>query len=154
MVPEVDTVATEVEGHVLTAHTVTSLATLMIDAISYMADLLVMLIWIKILIHRVRVLSQGAHPHLRESFLLLENTRSTFISLKQPNLTPLLLVPRLVMSILALHIPLHLESLILEPLIISLVKRTFFLLLHFRLFYPLLPKLIVLISIYFITNMP
>ena len=54
--------------------------------------------------------------------------RSTFVSLKQPNLPPLLLLPRPVMSLLALHIHLHLGSLILEPLIISLVIKTFFLL--------------------------
>ena len=43
--------------------------------------------------------------------------RSTFISLKQPNLPPLLLLLRPVMSLFALHIHLHLGSLILEPLI-------------------------------------
>ena len=54
--------------------------------------------------------------------------KSTFVSLKQPNLPPLLLLPKPVMSLLALHIHLHLGSLILEPLIISLVIKTFFLL--------------------------
>ena len=49
---------------------------------------------------------------------------------------PLLLLPRPVMSLLVLHIHLHLGSLILEPLIISLVIKTFFLLLPFRLLYP------------------
>ena len=67
------------------------------------------------------------------------NMRSTFVSLKQPNLPPLLMFPRPVMSLLALHIHLHHESLILEPLIISLVIKTFFLLLPFHLLYPLLP---------------
>ena len=52
--------------------------------------------------------------------------RSTFVSLKQPNLPPLLLLPRPIMSLLALHIHLHLGSLILEPLIISLIIKTFF----------------------------
>ena len=61
--------------------------------------------------------------------------RSTFVSLKQPNLPPLLLLRRPIMSLLALHIHLHLGSLILEPLIISLVIKTFFLLLPFRLLY-------------------
>ena len=98
-----------------------------IDAISYMADLLVLLIWLSLLIiQHVRVLSQGTHPHLRGSFLRPVNMRSTFVSLKQPNLPSLLLLPRPVMSLFALHIHLHLESLILEPLIISLVIKTFF----------------------------
>ena len=60
------------------------------------------------------------------SFLCPMNTRSTFVSLKQPNLPSLLLLPRLVMSLLALHIHLHLGSLILEPQIIYLVIKTFF----------------------------
>ena len=73
------------------------------------------------------------------SFLRPVNMRSTFVSLKQPNLPPLLLLPRPVMSLLALHIHQHLRSLILEPLIISLVIKTFFLLLPFRLLYLQLP---------------
>ena len=52
--------------------------------------------------------------------------RSTFVSLKQPNLPPLLLLPRPVMSLLALHIHLHFGFLILELLTISLVIKTFF----------------------------
>ena len=140
MIFEVNPVAIEVEDHVLIAHTVTGFATPVIDAISYMADLPVMLIWLNLLIiHQVRVLSQGAHPHLKESFLRLAIMRSTFVSLKQPNLTTMLLLPRPIMSLLALHIHLHLRSLILEPLIISLVIRTFFLLLPLCLLYPLLP---------------
>ena len=135
-----DVVATEVEDNVLNAHTVIGLNTPVIDAISYMADLLVLLIWLSLLIiQRVRVLSQGAHPYLRVSFLYPMNMRSTFVSLKQPSLPSLLLLPRPVMSGLVLHIHLHLGSLILEPLIISLVTRTFFLRLPFRLLYPLLP---------------
>ena len=47
---EVDEVAIEVEDNFLTAHTVIGLATPMIDAISYMADLLGMLIWFNLLI--------------------------------------------------------------------------------------------------------
>ena len=43
-------VATEVEDNVLTAPTVTGLDTLVIDAISYMVDLLVLLIWLSLLI--------------------------------------------------------------------------------------------------------
>ena len=39
-----DAVAIEVEDNVLNAHTAIGLGTLMIDAISYMADLLVLLI--------------------------------------------------------------------------------------------------------------
>ena len=62
-------------------------------------------IWLSFLIiQHVRVLSQGAHPHLRGSFLRPMNMRSTFVSLKQLNLPPLLLLPRPVMSLLALHI--------------------------------------------------
>ena len=133
-------VATKVDDNVLNAHTVIGLDTPVIDAINYMADLPVLLIWHSLLIiQRVRVLSQGAHPHLRGSFLHPANMRSTFVSLKQPNLPPLLLLLRPIMSLLALHIYLHLGSLILEPLIISLVTKTFFLLLPFRLLYPLLP---------------
>ena len=138
MIPEVDTVATELED--LNAHTVISLNTPVIDAISYMTNLPVILIWLGLLIiQRARVLSQGAHPHLRGSFLHPVNMRSTFVSLKQPNIPPSLLLPRKVMSLLALHIHLHLGSLILEPLIISLVIKTFFLLLPFHRLYPLLP---------------
>ena len=122
-----DAIATEVEDNVLNAHTVIGLDAPVIDAISYMADLPVLLIWLSLLIiQRVRVLSQGAHPHLRGSFIHLANMRSTFVSLKQPNLPPLLLLPRSVMSLLVLHIHQHLGSLILEPLIISLVIKTFF----------------------------
>ena len=133
-------VATEVEENILNAHIAIGLNTPMIDAISYIANLLILLIWLRLLIiQQVRVLSQGAHPHLKGSFLRPTNMRSTFISLKQPNLPLLLLLPRLVMSLLALHIHIHLGSLILEPLIISLVIKTFFLLLPFRLLYPLLP---------------
>ena len=140
MILEVDAVATEVEDNILNAHTAIGLDTPVIDAISYMADILVLLIWLSFLIiQHVRVLSQGAHPHLRGSFLRPVNMRSTFVSLKQPNLPPLLLLPRLVMSLLALHIHQHLGSLILEPLIISLVIKTFFLLLPFRLLYLQLP---------------
>ena len=136
MIPEVD----EVEDNVLNAHTVIRLDIPVIDAISYMANLPVLLIWLSLLIiQRVRVLSQGDHPHLRGSFLRPVNMRSTFVSLKQPNLPPLLLLPRPVMSLLALHIHLHLGSLILEPLIIYLVIKTFFLLLPFHLLHPLLP---------------
>ena len=136
MISTVDTVATEAEDNVLNAHTVIGLDTPGIDAISYMADLLVLLIWLSLLIiQHVRVLSQGAHPHLRGSFLCPVNMRSTFISFEQPNLPSSLLLPRPVMSLLALYIHLHLGSLILEPLIISLVIKTFFLLLPFRLLY-------------------
>ena len=135
-----DAVATKVEDNVLNAHTAIGLDTPMIDAISYMADLLVLLIWLNLLIiQHVRVLSQGAHSHLRGSFLRPVNMRSTFISLKQPNLPPLLLLPRPIMFLLTLHIHQHLGSLILEPLIISLVIKTFFLFLHFRLLYLQLP---------------
>ena len=136
-----DAVGTEVEDNVLNAHTTIGLDTPVIDAISYMADLLILLIWLSLLIiQHVRVLSQGAHPHLRgSSFLRPVNMRSTFVSLKQPNLPPLLLLPRPAMSLLALHIHQHLGSLILEPLIISLVIKTFFLLLPFHLLYLQLP---------------
>ena len=135
-----DAVATEVEDNVLNAHTVIGLDTPVIDAISYIADLLVLLIWLNLLIiQHVQVLSLGAHPHLRGSFLRSMNMRSTFVLLKQPNLPPLLLLPRPVMSLLALHIHLHLGSLILEPLIISLVIKTLFLLLPFLLLYQQLP---------------
>ena len=126
----------EVEDNVHDAHTVIGLDIPVIDSISYMANLPVLLIWISLLIiQRVQVLSQGAHPHLKRSFLSSTNMRSTFISLKQPNHLPLLLLPRPVMSLLALHIHLHLGSLILEPLIISLVIKTFFLILPFHLLY-------------------
>ena len=76
-------VATKVENNVPNVHTVIGLDTLVIDAISYMADLPVLLIWLSLLIiQRVRVLSKGAHPHLRVSFLCPINMRSTFVSLK------------------------------------------------------------------------
>ena len=139
MILEVDAIATEVEDNVLNAHIVIGLDTPVIDAISYMADLSVLLIWLSLLIiQHVRVLSQGSHPHLRGLFLPPTNMRSTFVLLKQPNLPPLLLLPRSVMSLFALHIHLHLGSLILKPLIISLVIKTFFLLLPF----PHLPTII------------
>ena len=127
MIQEVEAVATEVEDNVLNAHTLICLDTPVIDAISYMADLPIVLIWLSLLIQHVRVLSQGAHPHLRGSFLCPASMRSTFVSLKQPNLPLLLLLPRPVMSLLALHIHLHLGSLIPEPLFICLVIKTFFL---------------------------
>ena len=127
MILEVDAVATEVEDNVHNAHTDIGLNTLVIDAIIYMADLPVLLIWLSLLIIQpVRVLSQGAHPHLGGSFLRPTNMRSIFVSLKQPNLPPLFLLRRPVMSLFALHIHLHLRSLILEPLIISGNKDLFF----------------------------
>ena len=135
-----DMVETEVKDNVLNAHTTLGLDTPVIDAISYMADLLVLLIWLSLLIiQHVRVLSLGAHPHLRGSFLHPVNMRSTFVSFKQPNLPPLLLLPRPVMSLLALHIHQHLGSLILESLIISLAIKTFFLVLPFHILYLQLP---------------
>ena len=135
-----DAVATEVEDNVLNAHTAIGLDTPVIDAISYMVDLLVLLIWLSLLIiQHVQVLSQAAHPHFKGSFLRPMNMRSTFVSLKQPNLPPLLLMPRPIMSPLALHIHFHLGSLILKPLIIYLVIKTLFLLLPFRLLYLQLP---------------
>ena len=140
VIPEVDVIATEVEDNVLNAHIVIGLDTPVINAINYMADLLVLLIWLNLLIiQHVRVLSQEAHLDPRGSFLHPTNTRSTFVSLKQPNLPPLIMLLRPVMSLLALHIHLHLRSLKLEPLIISLVIKTFFLLLPFRLLYLQLP---------------
>ena len=140
MISEVDAGATEVEDNIFNAHTFISLDAPVINAISYMADLIIMLIWLSLLIiPRVLVMSQGAPLHLRGSFLRSTNMRSTFVSLKQLYLPPLLLLPRPIMSLLALHIHLHLGSVILEPLIISLVIKTIFLLLSFRLLYPLLP---------------
>ena len=68
-----------------------------------------MSLWLR---KRVRVLSQGANPHLRGPFLRLTNMRSTFVSLKQPNLPPLLLLPRPIMFLLALLI--HLQPWILD----------------------------------------
>ena len=50
MILEVDAVATEVEDHVFNVHTVIGLDTPVIDAISYMTDLLVLLIWLSLLI--------------------------------------------------------------------------------------------------------
>ena len=71
------------EDNVLNAHTTIGLDTPVIDAISYMVDLLVLLIWLSLLIiQHVRVLSQGTHPHLRGSFLCPVNMRSPFVSLK------------------------------------------------------------------------
>ena len=140
MIPEVETITTEVEDNVLNAHTVIGLDTPVIDAIGYMVDLTILFIWLNLLvIQQVQVLSQEAPPHLWGSFLRPANMRSTFVSLKQPNLPPLIMLPRPVMSLLALHIHLHRGSLILEPQILSLVIKTFFLLLPFRLLYPLLP---------------
>ena len=73
MIPEVDAVATEVEDNVLNAHIAIVLDTPVIDAISYMADLHVLLIWLNLLIiQHVQVLSQGAHQHLKGSLLRSE----------------------------------------------------------------------------------
>ena len=47
-ISEVDAVATEVEDSVLNAHIVIGLDTPVIDAISYMADLPVLLIWLSL----------------------------------------------------------------------------------------------------------
>ena len=66
MIPELDAVAAEVEDNVLNAYTVIGLDTPLIDAISYMVDLPVLLIWLSLLTNlRVQVQSQGAHLHLR-----------------------------------------------------------------------------------------
>ena len=70
MNPKVDAVATDVEDNILNAHTVTSLATPVINAISYMANLPVMLIWLNLLIHRVRVLSQEASSFTPQGVIL------------------------------------------------------------------------------------
>ena len=50
VIVEVDAIATEVEDNVLTTHTIIGLATPVIDDISYMVDLLVMLICLSLLI--------------------------------------------------------------------------------------------------------
>ena len=50
MIAKVDAVVTEVEDNVLNAHTVIGLETPMIDAIGYMVDLPVLLIWLSLLI--------------------------------------------------------------------------------------------------------
>ena len=51
-----------------------------INAISYIVDLPVLLIWLSLqIIQRVRVLSQGAHPHLSGSFLPPTNMKCTFV---------------------------------------------------------------------------
>ena len=135
-----DAEATKVEDKIPNAHIVIGMDTPATDAISYMADLPILLISLSLLIiQQIRVLSQRAHPNLRGSFLRLTNMRSTFVSLKQPNLLLLLMLPKSVMSLPALRIHLHIGSLILEPLIISLVIKTFFLLLLFCPLYPLLP---------------
>ena len=48
VIPKVDAVTTEVEDNVLNAHTVIGLDTPMIDAIGYMADLLILLSWLNL----------------------------------------------------------------------------------------------------------
>ena len=84
MIPKVNAVATKVKDNVLNAHIVIGLDTPVINVINYMADLPVLLIWLSLLIiQRVRVMPQGAHPHLRGSFLRPANMRSIFVSLKQ-----------------------------------------------------------------------
>ena len=120
MIPEVDTVATEIEDNVLNVHTVLGLDTPMIDAIGYMGRP-----------PRTAYLAQSSDhlacsPHLKGSFLRPTNMRSTFVLLTQSNLPPLLMLPRPIMSLFSLHIHLHLGSLIQEPLIISLVIKIFF----------------------------
>ena len=81
-------------------------------------------------------LPKRAHPHLRGLFLHPTSIRSTSTSLKQSNLHPLRLLPRPVMPFLAFHIHLNPEFLILEPLIIFLVIRIFFLPLLLHHLYP------------------
>ena len=50
MIPEVDAVSTEVEDNVLTTHIVIGLDTPVMDAISYIVDLPILLIWVSFLI--------------------------------------------------------------------------------------------------------
>ena len=129
-------VATEAEDDDLAAHIVIGLATPMIVATIYMAELHIMLIWLNLRILlclrlEIRALPQGAHPHLRKSALRPTSMRITFASLKQPNLHLLHMLLKPVMPMLVLHIPPHLVYglSILEPLIISLIIRILFLLL-------------------------
>ena len=70
---------------------------------------------------------KGAHPYLQELFLHPMSIRNTSTSLRQSNLYPFRLLLRPVMPLLAFHIHLDLRFFILEPLIIFLVMRIFFL---------------------------
>ena len=65
MIPEVDAVPTEVEDNVLNAHTAIGLDTPVIDAISYMDDLLVLLIWFSMFEFCLRELihTSGGHSY-------------------------------------------------------------------------------------------
>ena len=78
----------------------------------------------------------GAHLHLWGLFLRPTNIRSTSTSLRQPNLHPIRLLPRSVMLLLAFHIHLDPGFLIMEPLIIFPIIKTFFLPLPLLLLYP------------------
>ena len=62
VIPEVDVVATEVEDNVLNTHIVIGLDTPVIDAISYMADLPILLVWLSLLIIQ-QVLSRSSSTH-------------------------------------------------------------------------------------------
>ena len=129
-------VAIEVEDNILTTHTIIGLATLVIVAINYMTNLHVLLMWPSLVIplnlrFKVRAPLSGTHLqlHLWESSLDPVNMRVIFALLKHPNLHPLLILPRLLMFLFALHTLPDLRFSSLEPLIIYLVIRSFFLLL-------------------------
>ena len=81
-------------------------------------------------------LLKGAHPRLRELFLHSTSTRSTFTSLKQPNLHPFCLLPKSIMPLLAFYIHPDLRFLIMKSLIIFLVIRILFLPLLLHHLYP------------------
>ena len=106
-----DAVATAVEDVVLNAHTVIGLYTPLIDAVSYMADLPVLFIWLGLLIiQQARALSHGAHPHLKVSSLRPTNMRSAFVSLKHPTLPLLLLLPSITSCLTHSYAPWMLDT--------------------------------------------
>ena len=86
----------------------------------------ILLIQLTLLPFSLLWLAKGAPPHLWELFLRPTNIRSTSTSLRQPNLHPFRLLPRPIMPLLAFPIHLGLGFLIMEPLIIFPVIRTFF----------------------------
>ena len=71
-------------------------------------------------------LSKGVHPHLRELFLGPTSIRSTFTSLRQPNLHAFSMLTKPVICVLAFHIHLVHGFSILEPVITFMVIRIIF----------------------------
>ena len=129
-------VVAEIEDNVLTARTAKSLTTPVIATTNYMVDVHALLIMVQsseLATQSLSFASRGSYTP--QGVIITPNEYEEYLRpLKHPNLHLLLMLPKPIMSLLVLHIPLHFVHgfSTLEPLIISLVIRNFFppLLLH------------------------